>query len=236
MILSGIALGYIFGEQFGWQVMPSIALHELAHAAVFFAIGVPTTQMLFLVILAFVSPDKEKLKNKPRLHIFYAILAGPTANFLLVIFGLVMAAAVSESVFWTDFARINAELAFFNLIPILAVVDGTKMLRQITESLDEDSEGLTLILVFGLSSVLAAYVAIKQIVAGQTLFMTFILYWLLFSGIKKQFTDDDPANAFKPDAMTKKQAYTMLMVQVVMIVFSFMFLEWLPQVSYLSGN
>lgn len=133
-------------------LIPAFVFHEWAHAQVAYAMGDPTPRwtgrltlnplrhldwlgLLMLLILKFgwakpVQVNPTYFRN-PRLGMFLVSFAGPGANLVLALAGLIVLKTVDPTGVWEAFWRVlvlyNVGLAAFNLLPV-PPLDGSKML------------------------------------------------------------------------------------------------------------
>lgn len=179
----------------------AITFHEFCHWAVFEANGVKAFFFL-AVVMGGTSPypsDRKKAERFPWHTQAKLALAGVAGNLAIIAGSAVLyhfgAMSLTHLRMTTD---LNAGLVLFNLLP-LGFLDGGRFAKAFFDSVSED---LDLAYVHGIvAAVILVSLAVTMFSHESFSLPIFLLFW----GLRKKATEDDPAGSFSKLAMTRKQ-------------------------------
>jgi len=199
-----------------WILMASIFLHEVGHWLAFVNYGLKPS-MFFIPLLgaAVVVPKgAEKLNHK---QLAIVALAGSAVNFALFLLGLLI--SLGGNKYGMNLASLNASLVWFNLIPLL-ILDGQKFAQAIFASLSESGDHIAANIISW--SVMLA--GLGLILAGKL----GLFCLLVFYGIRRESTKDDPGEAYSRKAMATSDAKWLIAVYIIIMVSTMVTSAFLP--------
>ncbi len=192
----------------------SILVHECGHMLMFELNGIKT-RMFFAVILGGVTPVGQDVKKYIRLpwsQQAAIALAGVIGNCLVIagswlFYGVGVLTATEASVI----TNLNCSLIMFNLIPF-SILDGGRFAKILFDSVPEWKDFAVVRLI---TTVVMITMGITMLVTGKIYSFTALL---MFFGLKRQATHDNPLGSHNRRAMTTQQQNLWITIYCVLIM------------------
>ena len=173
--LAGASLAsyaWLTSWQFGAVILVSLVIHEYGHLRAMRALGIPTKGMYLIPFVGGAAVAERAFQS--RFEEYHVALAGPLCGLAQAVL-LFAAYKVTEMPLFGALAAWVALFNCFNLLPITPL-DGGRILRAITYSLNSGLAGLAFL--FGILLCAALAIWLKSILLAVILLVSALEQWL----------------------------------------------------------
>lgn len=197
-------------------ILVSIFVHELGHMVALWRHGIRSS-MIFLVVLAGVSPIKQDLKKYERLNDAANVevaLAGVIANVFVFVGGFVVYA--TGFITWDSAMRLlhlNCALILFNLIPFW-FLDGYRFVKMLFKSVHQERDRIYMMSM----ATVVIFAGFVTFLLGNAIVIPTAL--MVFGFIRRM--DEEPGGSYLKTAMTERQQCWWTRAYLVLVLIGMM--------------
>ncbi len=212
-VIFAAVVAFIFQSlEMGIVLTGVLAVHEFGHAWAVSQFGIDWDLRFSPAGAYTVTPVHERAALDQVANAFIH-LAGPSANLLLALLAVLLSVLTSGAVadFFGRLANLSALICLLNALPFGGYSDGSRFLKRLFASLEEKLELRYLwpVIIWPLPLVWAFVVTRTDLLGGLSVVL--IGGWLVLH-MRLESGRDDPAEAFSPQAMTRRESALMLLV------------------------